>query len=557
MFKKTVKETQLDAFGEVSSLLSGSIAREYCDENNWNNLFREQVMLRIDEEPYRVLFSEKMGAPNASIRALIGMMLLKEAFGYSDSQLFEQCRFNLLFRSALGLFNLTDSLPATSTYYLLRKRIYEYEKASGKDLFEKTFSQITREQVKEFEVDGRSIRMDSKLFGSNIAYYSRFEIIHHTFIIFIKSLNQQARFRLSKQDQDIVNEIAGQESGKIVYRSTKEEIKSRMHALGILIYKILKIYSDNESEQFQLLQRVFNEQYKVDHNEQIELRPKEEITSGSVQSPEDPESAYRNKSNDPVKGYTANLTETCSDGELNLITNAKVKKANQPDNSFVQDAIQSSEEVTEQNILHAHMDGAYHSPANQEFCKDIDLVLTGLQGYQSHYDLEMTAEGLIVTDNNTGVCTPATLAKKTKRTTQNRWRIPTDKGYYYFDENAVNASELRRKLKNRTAEELHKRNNVEASIFQLSYYLRKNKSKYRGLFKNQLWAWCRCLWINFVRIMKFIKQTCQRTFDSRENRVFSVLFSQILSFVELLKPKYIARFSLFQFAIIFLIIIQL
>jgi hypothetical protein len=557
MFKKTVKDSQLDVFGEVSSLLCSNAAQEYSDKNNWNNLFREQVILRIDEESYRVLFSEKMGAPNASIRTLIGMMLLKEAFGYSDSQLFEQCRFNLLVRSALGLFNLTDSLPATSTYYLLRKKIYEYEKASGKDLFEKTFSHITREQVKEFEVDGRSIRMDSKLIGSNIAYYSRFEIIHHTFIKFIKSLDQQARFRLSKQDRDMVNEVVGEESGKIVYRSTKEEIKSRMHALGILIYKILKIYSGNESEQFQLLQRVFNEQYKVDHDQQIELRPKEEITSGSVQSPEDPESAYRNKSNDPVKGYTANLTETCSDGELNLITNAKVKKANQPDNGFVQDAIQSSEEVTEQKVLHAHMDGAYHSPANQEFCKDIDLVLTGLQGYQSRYDLEMTAEGLIVTDNNTGITTQATLAKKTKHATQDRWRIPTENGYYYFDEKAINASEIRRKLKNRTPEELHKRNNVEASIFQLSYYLRKGKSKYCGLFKNQLWAWCRCLWINFIRIMKFIKQTCQRTFNSMENLIYSILFSQILSFFRPSKPKYIVRFSFFLFCYCFLSINQL
>jgi len=41
---------------------------------------------------------------------------------------------------------------------------------------------------------------------------------------------------------------------------------------------------------------------------------------------------------------------------------------------------------------------------------------------------------------------------------------------------------------------------VEATIFQLAYHLRKDKTKYRGFFKNKIWAILRSLWINFVRI---------------------------------------------------------
>ena len=36
------------------------------------------------------------------------------------------------------------------------------------------------EQVKVFKVSGRSDRMDSKQIGSNIAWYSRYEIVHAT-----------------------------------------------------------------------------------------------------------------------------------------------------------------------------------------------------------------------------------------------------------------------------------------------------------------------------------------------------------------------------------------
>jgi hypothetical protein len=64
-------------------------------------------------------------------------MILKEAYGWSDLQLFEQCGFNLLVRSALGLANLNDQVPAESTYYLFRKRVYQHRETTGEDLLHK------------------------------------------------------------------------------------------------------------------------------------------------------------------------------------------------------------------------------------------------------------------------------------------------------------------------------------------------------------------------------------------------------------------------------------
>lgn len=145
------------------------------------------------------------------------------------------------------------------------------------------------------------------------------------------------------------------------------------------------------------------------------------------------------------------------------------------------------------------------------------MVFTGIQGYPSRYDLEMTPAGLIATDTQTGECTQAVLAKKLKNSKEERWRIATDSGYKYFNQLAIRASELRRVMKKRTIDELHKRNNVEATIFQLSFFLRNNKTRYRGLIQHQTWAYARCLWINLVRINNFMKQTCQRTYTLIEN----------------------------------------
>ncbi|MFA5820248.1 MAG: transposase [Bacteroidales bacterium] len=516
MFKKSNKETQLNAFSSVPTLLESLALKQYTDQGHWHNQFREQVVMRIDESIFSVLFNNTTGAPNAPVRTLIGMMILKESFVWSDSQLFEHCRFNLLVRSSLGLFNMNDPLPVESTYYLLRKRIYDHQKQCGEDLMGKVFAHITRGQIKEFDVNGRSIRMDSKLIGSNIALFTRYEIIHQTLCMFYKSLDKVAKSRLLATDLEQLEKLVEEESSKTVYRSTREDLKGRLQPIGILIYKILKLFGELQTESCQLLQRVFNEQYKVSEDQQIELRPKEEISSSSVQSPHDPDSAYRNKGDQKVKGYSVNITETCSKDNLNLITNVIVEKANTPDTAFVEPAIQSTIEVTGHLVEKVYADGAYQSPSNDGCCENIDMVFTGIQGAESKYDLDMAPEGLLVTDTKTGEQMKAVLVKKHKNSKEDRWRITTPTGYYYFGQLAIRASHLRREMKGRAVEELHKRNNVEATIFQLGFPLRNNKSKYRGLIKQKTWAYCRCLWINLIRILNFTKQICQRTFKTME-----------------------------------------
>jgi len=510
MFKKSNKQPQLDIFGSFHNMLDRKSFDQYNDEQSWHNQFRNEIVSRVDESIFKVLFNDTMGAPNASISLLFGMMSLKEGFGWSDAQLYEQSRFNLLVRAALGLFNLNDTVPTESTYYLFRKRIHEHMRHSGEDLLQKAFASITQQQIKEFHVDGRSIRMDSKLIGSNIAYFSRYEIIHQTLISFYKSLSKTQRKKLASDQSKQLKDLAEEDPGKTVYRSSKEEISSRMQALGYLIYHLIDLFKGQDSEPYQLLLRVFHEQYRQDQQQNILLRPKEEMTSDSLQSPHDPDSAYSHKKDQRVKGYKVNLTETVSQDSLKLITSVIVDKANVSEVGFVQPSIEESRHITAQKVESVYADGAYQSPANDAFCQNIDMVFSGLQGFSSKYDLQMTCDGLLVTDTKTGQTYQGKPTKKNKNSKEQSYFIDTDKKRVYFSQQAIRASDLRRQHQQRSQEERNKRNNVEASIFQLAYHLRNKKSRYRGLIKQKFWLVCRCLWINLVRIANFIKQTCQR-----------------------------------------------
>jgi hypothetical protein len=514
MFKKTHRNTQIDLFGNVPLQLSGKAKKKYENSRGWHNQFYDQIVSRIDESLFSTLFSDRMGAPNASVSTMVGMMILKEGMGWSDQDLFEQCSFNLLVRKAFGLINLNDEVPVESTYYLFRKRIHQYNRDHDLDLLSEAFAKVTGEQVKEFKVDGRSIRMDSKLIGSNIALYTRFEIIHQTLQLFFKNLDDKGLSRLPKSVQAQLSQLLEEDPEVTVYRQTREEIRSRMQSLGDVFYRLICIFKNDNSDHALLLKRVFEEQYKVLEGHKIELRPKEEIRSGSVQSPHDPDCTYRNKGDQKVKGYSANVTETCSDESLNLITDINVQTSNTSDVNFVQPSIRATEEVTQQPVEKVYADGAYQSPDNDAFCENIDMVFTGISGAEARYIPEWINDELMVTDSQTGEILKAKMVKKTKASTRDRWYIKTKDGIYYFDEKVIRTAELRRKMRGRSLEELHKRNNVEATVFQLSYPLRNNKTKYRGLFKTQMWAVCRCFWINLVRIVKFTQQTCQRTFQT-------------------------------------------
>ena len=197
-----------------------------------------------------------------------------------------------------------------------------------------------------------------------------------------------------------------------------------------------------------------------------------------------------------------------------------------------------------------YADGAYQSPNNDACCENIDMVFTGIQGFESRYDLEMTPEGLLVTDTKTGEHMKAVLVKRLKNSKEDRWRITTPTGYYYFGQLAIRASHLRRQMKGRSLEELHKRNNVEATIFQLGFPLRNNKSKYRGLIKQKIWAYCRCLWINLIRILNFTKQICQRTFKTMEKPALVPFFFNYFNLQIKVQPILSRTFSIVLFLLI-------
>ena len=505
-FKKSKQKSQPDLFATASFSLPERERRYMEDELSWHNEFYRNVLLNIDEEILRPLFVDgNMGAPTKQLRILIAMRMLKEGRGCSDEQLYENVRFNLVWRQAVGLFNINDECPSIDSYYMLFRRIAEYEQNNPEhvNLYKKIYQDLTAKQIKKYKIAGRTIRMDSKLIGSNIAWFSRYEIIHETFR---KQVPEQEAMRISDQlyRQKALDFLA-EDASKTVYRSDDETLGQRLLDLGIVISHILAMRGEGEVS---LLHRVFHEQYDVDKDGNITVRDKKLVSATSVQNPNDPDAAYRSKGGKEVKGYSTNITETCDEEDKpNLITDVQVKPANAADNGFLKDAVEDTRKVTDNCIDKVIVDGAYQSKENRNLASDeengFELVANGLQGKPSRFDLELQDDGsLEVTDKQTAEVITATKVK------DGQWKIAVEspkgkKSYRYFDNEAIERSQNRQRMETIPWEERKKRNNVEATIFQYCFLTRNNKTRYRGLFKQTLQALARCAWINMRRLFIF------------------------------------------------------
>lgn len=512
MFRASETEPQMSLFDNPSDMMCKRAAKKYEDPKAWQNQFYRMVTSEIDESLFQPLFKEgRMGAPNASIRRLVAMSVLKEGFGCSDEELMEKCDYDLLTRRALGLLKMEDACPSLDTYYLFRRRICDYADETGENLMERCFERLTAFQASKFKIQGKAVRMDSKLIGSNIAWYPRYELIHKTFLQEMPHYMSLLNPSLKRKVQPWLEEDAKQ----TVYRSNAERIQERLAGLGGIIYKVLVRVKAQEG----LLKRVFEEQYEVEHGV-VTPRDKKTVSADSVQNPNDPDAEYRRKGDRQVKGYSVNVTETTGEeGKPSLVTAVQVSGATASDSGFYEEAVAKSESVTGNSVEKVYSDGAYQSAENRNL--PCDGVFTGMQNRASRFRIERDAEGgAKVTNKETGVVYEA------ERTGGGSLRIPDPDGrsrWRYFTPGQQESMLFRQHLDGLPQSERNKRNNVEATIFQLCFHSRNNKTRYRGQRKHELWALARCMWMNLRRIVIFEWKSAQKPFENAFSNVLATL----------------------------------
>ncbi len=526
MFKRS-KNSQIDLFKNIGHHMSTRKNKMLSDPTGWHNIFWNQVTSRIEEQPYSILFDKTMGRPNASVRVLIAMMILKEGNGWSDEQLFDESRFNLKVMQALGLSDIDQDVPVESTYYEFRRLMAQYYERTGEDLMQSTFLQITSDQIKEFNISGKKIRLDSKLIQSNIAKSNRLQLILEALRVSIKHWDiSKLKDSLEDHQYSLVEQLSEKTTSNITYTLSKDEQKEMLINLGYIIKSVLSKGGDQDKDKG-ILDRIYEEHYvqkQIDPNEntceaepRTEPKPSKEISSSSVQSIHDTDAAYRKKgqgsSTQRVSGYHANITETCDeDDSINLITSVEVVPANKCENEFLIAAIAQTEEVLgseENKIEEVITDGGYDSISNRSAMASEDMPswsLAKLKGKQRAYQMEIDEQGeLKVEDKKTSEECEVTFSEKAQK-----YRIKKKQGgapRYMTRDQVKNYIETQTIMSHYSKESYNLRSNVESTIHQTFHRIKKRqKIVYRRLIKCQWYVLSRAMWVNMTRISRNIEE---------------------------------------------------
>ena len=529
MFRRSKNTYQGDLFKDISSQLSSRKQKLLDSRNGWQNVFYNEVVSQINEIPYSVLYCKDNGRPNAPIRILIGMMILKEGNGWSDEQLFTECRFNILAMRALGFQNLDDDIPTESTYYEFRKLMGSYLEQQGEDLLKETFLAITGQQVITHGVSGNKIRLDSKLINSNIAKSNRLHMIVEALRVYVKGINLDGlQDDLDTISYELLKEMENKSASNITYPLNSKEKKEMLVKVGGLIQLLLEVTKGEGS----LLERIYKEQYEEIDKEQggnkgdndltkskervklvVPKKPKE-IGSSSVQSIHDPEAAYRTKgqgaSKQTVSGYHANITESCTpQDELNLILDIEVVEANVCEDAFLINTVDRCQELIKQahngaeKIEEVITDGGYDGIENRSQMLKEEYPtwsIAKMKGGRRIYQMMYNESGeLEVYDCKSGAQCKVNFSQRAQK-----YVIQLEGGSkrYMNKEgvaNYINRQEVEAQV---NKESYNLRASVESTIHQTFHRLKKNnKIVYRGLIKCQWYVLSRAFWVNIVRIM--------------------------------------------------------
>ena len=519
MFKKNKKHEQLDFFGyDVSS--SSNVLRMV--EKTEEYAFYKLVFCHIEETDFACLYCTDNGRPNSPVNAMVSALILKEKKNLSYHELFKQLHFNLALRVAIGIFDL-DRLPFNeATLFNFQNRLKSYYNETGENLFDHAFTHLTRSQLQKLQLKTSIARTDSFLINSNIRNYGRLQLLLEVLVRLYRVLSKSDQ----EQYDSFFKAYTNQSSEHYVYGLKGEDLPHEFEKVGTVYYWLHTHLSDRyaEKKEYRIFQRVLQDHFRIDETERLQLIPSDEISSSSLQSPDDEDATYRFKNGKQHHGFSGNLLETCHpDNPVNIIVDVSTHQNNMDDSVILQERFAT---VTEQlpDLEEIHFDGAYGSKENDITFEKAGIVpiQTAVRGRSS--EVEMNIEkveeeefqvtcpfGQTVSSQPTrtrykavfdkSICSDCPYQNKCPALCQKHGRV------FYFDAELYLRKKRHLNYLKLPPERRTLRSNVEATVSEFIRKTNDHQLKVRGIFKAHLFLVSAAIGINFGRIYRYLSAT--------------------------------------------------
>jgi len=513
--------------------------RQALDES-WADTFYREVFGRIPEALFAPLYSDdEASRPNTPVNVLMGAEILKSGAGWSDEELMDHVRFDLQVRHALGLDDLRAPIFDVRTLYNFRARVRAYAAETGTNLYGQVFEHVTDEQLTKFEVAAGWQRMDSTQVLSNLANWSRLELL----IAVVQHVHAALSPELQAEWAEAAAPYLEGRPRQVSYRLQSSETQTHLQQLGELLgaWEAVLAQVAPESAAWALARRVLDEQYEQTA-EGLVLRAAAEVPSDSLQSPHDPDATYRVKGGKTYRGgYVANVSETVDpDNKVQLITGLEVEQNCTDDGDLFAEDVENQGErgIPVQQVT---VDGGYNGSTAEKACEaqGVELRPTRLRGGKSSaehwgreaYTWEVDEEGhpvrVTCPEGHTAEVAPGSGAERYLA----RFDRTTCEGCPYFEaecrvhprvhkpptlyigQRDVEVAQQRQRLR---PEERSVRAAVEATVRSLKRGLRGDKLPVRGLTRARMFLYGAALMVNLRRVHRYEREAAEETAENAE-----------------------------------------
>jgi len=364
-------------------------------EKSWAKMFSDEIFPAIDEERFRVLYSENASRPNTPVNVIVGALIIKELFDLSDDEIVENLMLDIHYQYALHTTSYEEQPLSDKSLSRFRKRCYDYEQEHGVDLFHDCICDLNSKIAKLMGINSHIKRMDSLMIEANIRNLSRIELLYSCLARLVQYIYK---------DGDNVD-LSGLEhyyqpndQNFVVYHCRNVDVNERTNAIlkdaDRLLCRCAERYKD--VEEYRVLLRCLEEQTIVE-NESRRLRAKgtESISPSSLQNPTDPDATYSSKAGKRHVGYAANVVETVS-SQGSVITDYQYEQNIYSDSRFLSDYLKRQE--LQEKTVRIVADGAYSGQEHRDLAaeKNIEIINTALKGMSVpniYADYELSDDG--------------------------------------------------------------------------------------------------------------------------------------------------------------------
>ena len=352
-------------------------------EGSWARVFGDEVFPAIDESRFAALYAAGPASrPNTPANVVVGALIIKELFDYTDDELVEALMLDLRLQYALHTTSFEEQPLSDKTLTRFRKRLYEHELATGEDLFRECVRGLAASIADVMGADGRVRRMDSMMVEANVRKLTRVELV-------FECMHRLAR-RLVRELPGLLPEgLAAYadpaEFNRRFYRRRGEPADDRAARILADADELRGACGDAAAgwDEWATLCRCLVEQTVVDGEGDLagvrRLRTRGDGLKGSrmLHSPSDPEATYRVKAGEGHTGYAANIEESVGRAG-SVVTDYDYDANVRSDQDFLRESLEASGPAADGSLL--VVDGAYDCGANAELARSrgVELVATAL-----------------------------------------------------------------------------------------------------------------------------------------------------------------------------------